>query len=257
VAAVSILTDLLAEHTVLEPVDVEHLTQLVGEWQLVSDLSFADLLLWVPTSDGDLMCVAQVRPTTGSTAYQHDQVGHRQSIEDSFELGVALREGRICREADPDWTGRAPVRREAIPVRHRDAVIGLLARDTNLSAARSPSALELAYLQGAAELCQMIAEGAFPPPEVDREAHAGPRVGDGLVRLRPDGAVAYASPNALSAYRRLGVPTDLLGATLSTLTAKLASDPFDGEEIAERIEAALAGDAPPRMEVEADGATVL
>ena len=34
---------------------------------------------------------------------------------------------------------------------------------------------------------------------------AAPRVGDGLIRLDADGMVTYASPNALSAYHRLGL----------------------------------------------------
>ncbi len=40
-----------------------------------------------------------------------------------------------------------------------------------------------------------------------------PRVGDGLIRLDADGIVAYASPNALSAYHRLGLAADLVGAS--------------------------------------------
>ncbi len=43
-----------------------------------------------------------------------------------------------------------------------DASIAVLARDTNLSATRSPSALELAYLRTAGDLVQMVAEGTFP-----------------------------------------------------------------------------------------------
>lgn len=256
-ADVSILSDLLAEQTTLDPEDVDHLQRLVGEWQLLADLSFADLLLWAPASDGDVLCVAQVRPTTGPTSYQDDRVGRRQPIEASFELSVALKEGRICREADPDWNGDIPVRREAIPVRRNGSIVALLSRDTNLAAARSPSALELAYLQAAAELCQMVAEGSFPPPGEDIEVHAGPRAGDGLLRLDADGTVTYASPNALSAYRRLGVTGDVRGTALASLTQSLSTDPFDGEELAERITSTLDGATPPRMEVEAGGATML
>jgi two-component system, sensor histidine kinase PdtaS len=251
------MSDLLAEHTSLDPAAVDHLQRLVGQWQLLADLSFADLVLWVLTDDGDLMCVAQVRPNSGPTSYQDDRVGIRKSLDDAFELRVALQDGRICREADPDWVGDLPVRREAIPIAYRTRIVGILSRDTNLAATRSPSALELAYLQTAAELCQMIAEGSFPPPEDDHEVHAGPRVGDGLLRLDPDGIVTYASPNAQSAYRRLGVTGDVRGTSLASLTQSLATDPFDGEEVADRITSALQGQAPPRMEVEAAGATVL
>ncbi len=85
----SALSDLLAARTELTEAQVDHLQRLVGEWQLLSDLSFADLLLWVPVtlSEGDagtttaFLCAAQCRPTTGPTAYQHDQVGAVQRGE--------------------------------------------------------------------------------------------------------------------------------------------------------------------------------
>ena len=38
----STLGDLLAEHTVLPGNAVDHLHAVVGEWQLLADLSFAD-----------------------------------------------------------------------------------------------------------------------------------------------------------------------------------------------------------------------
>ena len=79
----SALSDVLQLRTNLSEKQVQHLQRLVGEWQLLSDLAFADLLLWVPVAmpDGEtgsvpgFLCVAQCRPTTGPTAYVHDQVG--------------------------------------------------------------------------------------------------------------------------------------------------------------------------------------
>jgi two-component sensor histidine kinase len=102
----------------------------------------------------------------------------------------------------------------------------------------------------------MICEGTFPASGQD-ELHTGPRAGDGLIRLDADGRVAYASPNAQSAYRRLGVTGDLLDAELAPMTRALPRDALEGSEIAGRIKAALAGEAPARMELEARGATVL
>src|SRR6478752_1027265 len=43
----STLGELLAEHTVLPGDAVDHLHAVVGEWQLLADLSFADYLMWV------------------------------------------------------------------------------------------------------------------------------------------------------------------------------------------------------------------
>jgi two-component sensor histidine kinase len=255
----STLYELLAEHTSLPPDDVEHLQRLVGEWQLLSDLSFADLLLWVPVAEGEFLCVAQVRPTTGPTAYQDDLVGSLRSGAGAVPQRVAAGEGRIFREADPDWDGPVPVRREGIPVRREPGarVLAVVARDTNLVATRSPSKLELAYLATADDLCRMVAEGSFPRAQQAADVDTGPRAGDGLIRLAPDGRVAYASPNALSAYRRLGVTGDVTDAELAPLTRRLARDPFAGREIADRIRRALAGEAPLRMEVEARGGIVL
>src|SRR5262249_22984084 len=71
------------------------------------------------------------------------------------------------------------------------------------------------------------------------------------------GVVVYASPNALSAYRRFGVAGDVVGTELGPVTRALITDPFDGAELADRIRAALHGEYPLRIEVEARGATVL
>jgi two-component sensor histidine kinase len=254
----STLVELLTEHTDLAPDDVAHLQRLVGEWQLLSDLSFADLMLWVPVGEGEFLCVAQVRPTTGPTAYQDDYVGRRQQGQAATPQRVAMQEVRIFREGDPEWNGAVAVRREAIPVRRpgQRRPVAVVGRDTNLVATRGPSKLELAYLNAANDLCRMVCEGTFPPPGRD-EVHTGPRAGDGLIRLDADGRVAYASPNAQSAYRRLGVTGDLLEAELAPMTRALSKDALEGSEIANRIKAALGGAAPPRLELEARGAIVL
>ena len=165
-----------------------HLQRLVGEWQLLSDLAFADLLLWVPVEievgDADavpgFLCVAQCRPTTGPTAYQQHQVGVVQRGQHAVPLQTALSEGRIFRETEPDWDGDLPIRREAIPVRCDGEVIAVLGRDANLASVRTPSQLELVYLQSAADLSAMVADGTFPAPDAGLEEGSGPRVGDGL-----------------------------------------------------------------------------
>lgn len=173
----STLRDLVEEHTDLEPVDVEHLHRLAGEWQLISDLSFADLLLWAKVGDSDeFVCVAQVRPTTAPTAYLDDQVGRIASGTEVTHLIAAGTRGRIWREGDPVWYGDTPARHEAIPVRRQGGteVIALVGRDTNLSTARSPSQLELNYLTTADDLAQMIADGTFPPAAHPGETTSAP-----------------------------------------------------------------------------------
>ena len=264
----SALSDLLASRTSLDDDQIEHLQRLVGEWQLLADLSFADLLLWIPVpiQDGDagwytaFLCAAQCRPTTGPTAYQHDQVGVVSRGEGAAALKTALSEGRIFRETEPDWDGDLPIRREAIPIRlpgDDRTVVAVLGKDANLASVRTPSQLELVYLQTAADLSAMVADGAFPHPQSGEEEGSGPRVGDGLLRLEPDATIIYASPNSLSALRRLGISGPVVGEPIHDLTSTVADDPFDASDLGDAVEAAIDGGQPASIDVEGGGATVL
>src|ERR1041384_3831807 len=85
---------------------------------------------------------------------------------------------------------------------------------------------------------------------ISGETTSAPRVGDGLIRLDASGKVTYASPNAQSAYRRLGFSAHLVGEELSVLFSRVAADPLEGTDAAERIIAALRGESPARKEVE-------
>jgi two-component sensor histidine kinase len=255
---VSTLSELLAEHTQMRGDAVEHLQRVVAEWQLLADMSFADFLLWIPLAGGaEFLCVAQARPTTAPTAHPEDMVGARITASDSPQLRRAVVEGRICSEENPRWHLEVPVRRETIPVRYGRSVIAVLSRDTNLAMPRVPSPLEIAYLGSASDLCQMVADGTFPPSAEAVGAVSSPRAGDGLVRLDAHGLVAYASPNALSAYHRMGHASDLVGVVLADTMRELVQDPFDAAEVADRIEGALDGKHSLRMEVRARGAVML
>ncbi len=253
----STLSELLAEHTKLSGAAAEHLQRVVAEWQLLSDLSFADFLLWIPLDDHEFLCVAQVRPTTAPTAHREDAVNSRITVEEHPQLRRAMLEGRICREEDPRWHLEVAVRRETIPVGFGSEAIAVIGRDTNLGMPRVPSPLEIAYLGGAADLCQMIADGTFPPPGPLSDVDTGPRAGDGFIRLAPDGQVVYASPNAQSAYHRMGHSDDLVGGLLTTITRGLIDDPFESTEAAGRIWAALEGRPSLRLEIEARAAVML
>ena len=70
------LLELVRSHTDLDEADVGVLQLLTADWQIIADLSFADLVLWLPDRGGDgFWAAAQMRPTTGPTAYVDDVVG--------------------------------------------------------------------------------------------------------------------------------------------------------------------------------------
>jgi two-component system, sensor histidine kinase PdtaS len=251
-ANVPSLNDVVRQHTDLSEADLEWLHALVADWQLLADLSFADLVLWVPDRAGDgFWAAAQMRPTTGPTAYVEDLVGSLLRRGRRPLVDAAFDEGIIRRDGDPEWWDDVPVRVEAIPVRRDDRVLAVVARNTNLMSVRTPSRLELAYLECAGQLAKMVAEGRFPSSGTDVGRRGAPRVGDGFIRLDASGVVTYASPNALSVYRRLGLTADLVGERLGEVTARLA--PLEGA-VDEALEVVVGGRAHRRTEVEGNGA---
>jgi two-component system, sensor histidine kinase PdtaS len=236
------LLELVRSHTDLDESDVGVLQLLMADWQIIADLSFADLVLWLPDSGGEgFWAAAQMRPTTGPTAYVDDIVGSFVPNGRRPMLDSAYADGRLIREGDPEWRDDVPVRVETIPVPHAGRVIAVIARNTNLLGVRTPSRLELSYLQAAADLTAMIATGDFPP-DGQRSDHAdSPRVGDGFVRIDDRGRVTYASPNALSVYRRLGWSGDLDGRVLAEVTRELVPPRRRPDE--ETLSAVLGGRA--------------
>ncbi len=256
----STLAELVRSRTGLDEADVAWLHRLVGEWQLIADLSFADLVLRVRTTEGTWLAVALVRPVTGPTTYPLDVVGAELGPESAgarrAERAVV---GRAVRDPTSELRGGRQVRSEAVPVRRDDRVVAVLARDTDSAVTRMPSPLELTYLTTAGELLQMVAEGRFPFPGAPIDPENAPRVGDGLMRLDRTGHVVYASPNALSATRRLGLSRDLLGAHLGRTISRLNAAPgrLDEPRGSAALAAVLRFGEPRESEVEAQGATVL
>jgi len=250
------LPELVRDHTDLGPDDVSWLGLLQADWQIIADLSFADLVLWLPDREGTgYWAAGQMRPTTGPTALVDDVVGTFVATGRRSLLDAALREGRIAREGDPEWRDDVPVRVEAIPVRRGKRIIALVARNTNLHGVRTPSRLELSYLQTASELTQMIAHGTFPFAG-QRSDHAdSPRVGDGFIRVDAAGTVTYASPNAMSVFRKLGLTTDLTGEHLAAVTRELV--PPDQRPDEESISAVLGGRAARDTEIGNQKGTVI
>ncbi|MGH3959620.1 sensor histidine kinase [Mycobacterium sp.] len=256
----STLGDLLAEHTVLPGNAVDHLHAVVGEWQLLADLSFADYLMWVRRDDGALVCVAQCRPNTAPTVLLRDAVDTVLAadkvplIAAPFESGAIGRESIAGQQYSWQQTG---LNVEAVPVRYGERVVAVLTHQTAVAATRKSSPLETAYLDCAANLVHMLSEGTFPNVGDVAMSRSSPRAGDGFIRLDVNGVVSYASPNALSAYHRMGLTSELAGRNLVEVTRPLISDPFEAQELAAHVGDSLAGGASMRMEVDADGAAVL
>jgi two-component sensor histidine kinase len=211
------LVELLRQHTSMSREEVGHLQTLTSEWGMLADLSFADLLLYVPVEDGRWLVVAQVRPATGQTIHTSDWVG--RWLDDAARplLARALRDGAITEGEIDAGDHPEPSRMLAIPVRCGGRPIAVLTREWSTRSGRQPGELERTYLAIFQRFAAMIAEGSFPFPGPTGDSSAAPRVGDGVLVLDEDARVRYASPNAVSAMHRVGITANLVGETLAEL----------------------------------------
>ncbi|MGZ4804864.1 MAG: sensor histidine kinase [Ilumatobacteraceae bacterium] len=210
------LGELCRQHTSLTRDEINHLKQLVSEWGLLADLCFADLLLYVPSTDSEWLIVAQVRPATGQTIYLSDYVGvpadnERPLLTSAFETGE-IREGEISVDQLPE-----PARMLAIPVRCGGRPIAVLSREWSSRTGRQLGELERTYLGIFQRFAAMIAEGSFPFHGLVGDSSAAPRVGDGVMVLDEEARVRYASPNAVSALHRVGISANAVGMRLAEL----------------------------------------
>ncbi len=216
------MSDIVAEHTELSDADQRWLKLLVSEWQLLADLSFSDLVLWVPDRDENVFwAAAQIRPNTGPTALMDDVVGDLIAYSPEHLVSEAFGSGEITQTSAAKLSAGMPVDTHAIPVKLADRVIAVVEQHTSQLGVRAPSSLESAYTGTAEVLARMVTVGAFPLPADASNLAFSPRVGDGFLRINAGGEVEYASPNALSAYRRLGQIGDLVDEHLPSLTASL------------------------------------
>ena len=160
-----------------------------------------------PTATGTgFWAGAQMRPTTGPTAYVDDMVG--TFVPSGPPARCSTRrtpQGRLVREGDPEWRDDVPVRVETIPVRRGRA--GHRGRRPQHQPARG------AHPEPAGAV--LPADRRRPDPDDRRAATSRCRGSAATTPTRrgsatgscastQPGRVVYASPNALSVYRRLG-----------------------------------------------------
>ena len=210
------LADLVAEHTDIKEPVITHLQRLVGGWGVLSDLCFADLLLFVPVrgSTESFVILGQVRPTTNQTLHLDDMVGQvigaddRPIVARAWSLGSVV-EGEV---SIPSRSERG--RLVCIPVRYQDELVAIMTRESALSVGRRPGALERVYIEVFDRLARMISHGEYPYPVDEALMTETPRVGDGVMVLDASARVDYASPNAVNALHRMGLYAGVEGVRL-------------------------------------------
>jgi len=209
--------ELARQHTELTKEQTGHIVNLVGEWGMLADLCFADLMLHVPTTEGDWIIIGQVRAATGQTLHISDFVGTRYAESDRSLIAECHRTGTIV-EGEIKVDGIIDdCLLMAIPVKYDGSVIAVLTREWSRRSGRQPGELERTYLEMFDRFSQMVAAGGFPFQGRVADSSVAPRVGDGAIVLDEGARIRYASPNATSALHRVGITATLVGQTLAEL----------------------------------------
>ncbi|MEI8148619.1 MAG: histidine kinase N-terminal domain-containing protein, partial [Actinomycetes bacterium] len=216
------LAEIASLRTNLSESAVGHLHRLVASWSLLADLSFSDMLLFVPARESssagrtDFVVLGQVRPNNRATMLNDDLVGTTQRSTKWPLVTEALESGTLSigtveidgiDESLPNW---------AIPILHDGQFIAVLGRIQG--PLRGPaSAYETVYLETFGRLCEMVTEGTFPYRESDVAGPGFPRVGDGIILIDGRGLIEFATPNATNALHRLGLYASTEGRSLKEL----------------------------------------
>ena len=254
------LDGFLRDRSPLDADQKRRIRELTADWQLLADLSFADLILWVPLRKDfkswptGYVAVAHIRPTTAATVFPQDVIGDEIAWGARPRIDQALSGAEIVRDAQPEKFGELLIKEETIPVIFQEQVIAVISRHRNAELMRQPSRLELNYREVAHNVYRMVAEGTFPYTEHSELFDSAVRVGDGLIRLDVSGAIIYASPNAKSAFNRMGLAGELDGNVLGEIARKVSQIQREAHE--EAMEVSLSGKSLRRVEIENTRGTV-
>ena len=252
--------NLLGSRTTITLDQADRLRELVANWQLLADLSFADLILWVPIRKDIKMwpsghiAIAHIRPTTAATVFTNDVIGDEIAWGIRTNIDEALSHGEIVRDSQLESPGMMLVKEEAIPVTFNGQAIAVISRHRDVEQMRTAGKLEINYREIAHQMYQMVAEGNFPYKNAGALIEPAPRVGDGLIRLDVNGVISFASPNAKSAFSRMGWHGDLEGHNLGEAAQQVSITTENPHE--EGIKTQLNGKTLRRVEIENKGTTI-
>ena len=201
--AVAIFTDPIREHADFGPGDAEWLHLLVGDWQLVADLAFADLALWFPHPELGYVALAHVRPSTTHTVFHSDFVGERIRVGPAAAGRQGLGEpDHRALQRNQAGAARWRMRVEAVPMVRNGRTLAVVTSHMDLSSSRMPSRLELTYRQCAYDLLRMGTLGLWP----DFASPTGSRRGAPARGGRADPARRRGDRPVRQPQRRLRVP---------------------------------------------------
>jgi len=180
--------------------------------QLIADLSYSDIIIYCAVKESSYFVVmAAAKPNT-TVSVRPDNVLGQIFKNPPMAVVKAFNEGKRVEDqyGMPDGT---QVKIRAVPIKEKDRVLAVMTSERRALDDWRPSEMEQMYMGAADDLIQMIEDGV----DVGIDFPTSKEAGDGLLRVDPNGVITYASPNAVTIYRRLGVEDTLIGRSVNDI----------------------------------------
>ena len=275
---VSTLRNLCTKYAALSDEQLDWLELLTLDWPLLADLALGDVVLWVPTTDGNYLAIAHSRPAGSITLFYRDIIGDYMRDDWREVVDETMQTRQPASSRAPVWYEENAMKLTAYSVSMRDDAAGgaetgrntdtgvittigtpsepfaVLTVHTSPSDPQYATRIGQAFREVADDLFAMIQQGLFPSPGTTRGRERGaPRASDGLVRIDTDGIVTFASPNTQSTFTLLGYRDELEGENFAEVIGELVKGQFDTNESMPLI---AQGRVAKRADMEANGRVV-
>lgn len=230
------LRNLATKYSALGEEELEWLELLALELPLLADVALSDVVIWVPSNDGNYLAVAHSRPAGYITLFYRDVIGDFLRPEWREVVEQALETGKPAASTSPAWYEEVPMRLTAYSISRRDShgnVIGPFAVATVHTSAHDvqhASRIAASFREVSVDLLGMIQTGQFPNPGGIGGQQGAPRATDGLVRVNTKGIATFVSPNTQTTFTRLGYRDEIEDQNFSEVLAGVLKGQFDTNE---------------------------
>jgi two-component sensor histidine kinase len=194
----------------LDKNQIKRIETVSKEIQLIADLGYCDIAIYCPQNGiHRMLAVAVAKPNT-STSVRPDNIVGQVFSNSNKVIDKVFKTGKRA-DGESGTLNDAPIIITAVSIKDEsNNVIAVMTSERREPEDLRPSEMEQMYMGAADDLIEMIDAGI----DVGVDFPSAKEAGDGLLRIDVNGIITYASPNAVSVYRRLGVEDSLAGRSI-------------------------------------------
>ncbi|MBA4370049.1 MAG: hypothetical protein C0418_00525 [Coriobacteriaceae bacterium] len=182
----------------------DHLANFAANLQLVADMAYGDVALAVAGADGSLRVIADARPITAVAALAVSRLGQTLAASEEPEAYEALGSGRTVRGERRRTTRGISYVTSAYPI-GGEMPYAVFVENLASQVAEAPGTMETEFMRLADDLLGVLSISPLRDVETAAPFATTRTAGDGVMRIGPDGALVYASPNAVTIMKLAGV----------------------------------------------------